>query len=236
METNGAKKTLLAIFAHSDDELGCVGTMANYSEAGYNVVLAFLTKGENASTLTGDAHEIMEKRKKHTKSIETLLGVTVRYLDFIDSNIENTVENGYKVAEFIKEIKPNIIITWSKYDSVGGGHPDHRNCADLVRDSISYARYKRNGSTFDPYREKIDFYTYANPSSITNNRLTYVDITDKADLINDFIKIYKEAYGDWPVDDFKQSSMISNGMQSGVKYAEVFEVVNQASPVSKFLT
>ena len=69
-----------------------------------------------------------------------------------------------------------------------------------------------------------------------SNRLTYVDITDKADLIKDFIQIYKEAYGDWPVDDFKQSSMISNGIQSGVKYAEVFEVVNQASPVSKFLT
>ena len=105
MEINKPKKTLLAIFAHSDDELGCVGTMANYSEAGYNVVLAFLTKGENASTLTGDAQEIIEKRKKHTKSIESLLGVTVRYLDFVDSNIENTVENGYKVAEFVKEIK-----------------------------------------------------------------------------------------------------------------------------------
>ena len=169
-------------------------------------------------------------------SFVVLLGVIVRYLDFVDSNIENTVENGYKVAEFLKEIKPNIIITWSKFDSVGGGHPDHRNCADLVRDSISYARYKRNRSSFDPFREKIDFYTYVNPMQKMSNRLTYVDITDKADLIKDFIQIYKEAYGDWPVDDFKQSSMISNGIQSGVKYAEVFEVVNQASPVSKFLT
>ncbi|MCE7736973.1 MAG: hypothetical protein GPJ54_18960 [Candidatus Heimdallarchaeota archaeon] len=236
METSEAKKTLLAIFAHSDDELGCVGTMANYAEAGHNVVLAFLTKGENASTLTGDAKEIMEKRKRHTESIEALLGVTVRYLDFIDSNIENTVENGYKVAEFLKEIKPDIIITWSKYDSVGGGHPDHRNCADLVRDSISYARYKRNGSSLDPFREKVDFYTYFNPMQGTNNRLTYVDVTHQTDKIRDFIQIYKEAYGDWPVDDFKQSTMVSNGMQSGVKYAEVFEVVNQASPVSKFLT
>lgn len=236
MENSGAKKTLLAIFAHSDDELNCVGTMANYSDAGHKVVLAFLTKGENASTLQGNAQEIMEKRKKHTESIEKLLGVTVRYLDFVDSNISHTVENGYKVAEFIKEIKPNIIITWSKYDRVGGGHPDHRNCADLVRDSISYARYKRNGSTYEPYREMIDFYTYANPMQNTNYGLTYVDITEQAERIKDFINIYKEAYGDWPVDEFKQSSMVSNGMQSGVKYAEVFEIIHQASPVSKFLT
>jgi len=235
VDTNEDKKTLLAIFAHSDDELNCVGTMANYSDAGHNVVLAFLTKGENASTLKGNAQEIMEKRRKHTQSIEKLLGVKVRFLDFIDSNIENTVENGYKVAEFLKEIKPDIIITWSKFDRVGGGHPDHRNCSDIVRDAISYARYKRNGSNFEPYRETIDFYTYTNPMQNSSNRLTYVDITDQVERIKDFINIYKEAYGDWPVDDFKQSSMISNGLQSGVKYAEVFEVIHQASPSSKFL-
>ncbi|MHA2029247.1 MAG: PIG-L deacetylase family protein [Candidatus Kariarchaeaceae archaeon] len=233
METKSDKITLLAIFAHADDELNCVGTMANYTDAGHNVVLAFLTKGENASTVEGNAEEIMIKRKKHTEKIETLLGVSVRFLDFSDSNIAYSVENGYRIAELIKEVKPNIIITWGKFDRIGAGHPDHRNCADLVRDAVSYARYKRNGSNFEPYRESIDFLTYTDSRTPSSMELTFIDVTDQSKRIIDFIKIYKEAYGDWPVEEFKMSSMTYNGRLSGVKYAEVFSVVNRGTPAGK---
>ena len=64
-ETEGKKKIVLAIFAHPDDELACAGTMANHVDAGDAVYLAFLTYGENASTIKGDAPTIKERRLAH---------------------------------------------------------------------------------------------------------------------------------------------------------------------------
>ena len=61
-------------------------------------------------------------------------------MDFPDSKIEYNMENGYKVAELIKETRPNVIITWNKFERMGSGHPDHRNTASLVYDALNYAR------------------------------------------------------------------------------------------------
>lgn len=47
------KKTILACFAHPDDELGCVGTLANHAKNGDRVVIAWTTSGEMASFLKG---------------------------------------------------------------------------------------------------------------------------------------------------------------------------------------
>ena len=233
MESQQEKKRVLAIFAHSDDELGCVGTMKNYVEEGHEVFLTFLTKGENATTVVGNSQEITEKRREHTRKIESLLGVKVNYLDFIDSKVEYSVESGYQVAEHIKEIRPKIIITWNKIDSVGGGHPDHRNCSDIVRDAISYCRYKNPKSDHEPWRETIDFYMYYFPGSPNNPQIRYIDVSDKLEVIKNFIQIYKEAYGDWPVEDFKITSLTMLGRASGVKYAEAFEVVSSQKSASK---
>lgn len=229
------KKTILAIFAHSDDELSVAGTLANHSERGDDVYLAFLTKGENSSTVIGNSDEIKQKREEHTRKISELLGVTIKFLDFPDSKIAHTVENGYKVAELIKEIRPNILISWTEFQRLGSGHPDHRNTSKLVLDAISYARYKNNNSPFDPYREIYSFYTYLNLHEKPSSQISYVDVTDQIEKIRKFIEIYKEAYGDWPVEDFKFGSMAYNGRLAGVKYAEAFEQVMTSGPAPKFL-
>lgn len=229
------KKTVLAIFAHSDDELGVSGTLANHAENGDDVYLAFLTKGENASTVKGSAEEIRKKREEHTKKISELLGVKVRYLDFKDSKIEHNVQGGYKVAELIKEIQPDILISWTKYRNVGGGHPDHRNTADLVYDAISYARYKNGESEFKPYRKFINFYTYLNQEDHITAQIQYVNVTKQAEKIRKFIQIYKEAYGDWPVEDFKFGQLAYFGRKAGVRYAEAFEKVMSAQEAPKLL-
>ncbi len=234
MEEN-KRKTVLAIFAHSDDELSVAGTLANHSANGDDVYLAFLTKGENASTVKGTSDEIKRKREEHTKKISSLLGVTVRYLDFPDSKIEHNVEGGYKIAELIKEIRPEILISWTKYSNIGGGHPDHRNTAELVFDAISYARYKNGASKFEPYREYISYYTYLNRAERVSSQVVYVDVSEQVDKIMKFIEIYKEAYGDWPVKDYKMGQMAFFGRQAKVKYAEAFEKVMSGRPASKLL-
>ena len=154
------KQVLLAIFSHPDDELGCAGSLANHSDAGDDVYLLFLTRGENATTIPGTPEEKMRIRKKHSEEIEEILGVKVLFLDFPDSRIQYTMEGAYKIAEELKRIRPNAIITWNQVKRLGAGHPDHRNTSKLVYDAISYARYNTSGSKFEPVRLPMTLYTY----------------------------------------------------------------------------
>ena len=44
-----SRKTVFACFAHPDDEVGALGTLANHVDRGDRVVLAWMTSGENTS-------------------------------------------------------------------------------------------------------------------------------------------------------------------------------------------
>ncbi|MHA2501470.1 MAG: PIG-L deacetylase family protein [Candidatus Kariarchaeaceae archaeon] len=228
-------KRILAIFAHADDELGCVGTLANHADAGDEVTLLFLTRGENATTVMGNNDETMAKRQAHTDKISELLGVTIRFLDFPDSNIPYTVDGGYKIAEVIKEIRPHVIISWNQFTNMGAGHPDHRHTASLVFDAINYARYTRNDSPYEPFRDPISFYRYRNDQANARYSIQYVDISHQSDKIEQFIQIYSEAYGDWPVKKFKFTTARYYGYQLGVELAESFEIVNRVESIPKLL-
>ena len=46
--------TILAIFAHPDDEIGVGSTLAHYSEAGVRTVLVCATRGEVATIFCDD--------------------------------------------------------------------------------------------------------------------------------------------------------------------------------------
>ncbi len=230
-------KTILAIFSHPDDELGVVGTLFNHSRAGDKVYLAFLTYGENASTIIGSAPTIKERRIEHANKVGKLLNADIRFIGFPDSRIEYTVENAYKIAELIKEVRPNIIVSWNKVKRFGAGHPDHRHTSELVYDAINYARYKSDTSQFEVFREPISYYTYYDPLDYQKGQVVYIDVSDTEEVINKFIEIYKEAYGDWPVRDYKFGTLSYFGRRARVKYAEVFErILYHDECISKTLT
>ena len=61
-----AGRSLLAVFAHPDDEIGCIGTLAKHSARGDEVMLVWTTMGELASQF-GDAphEEVTRVRREH---------------------------------------------------------------------------------------------------------------------------------------------------------------------------
>ena len=133
--------TILAVFAHPDDEAFSVGgTLAHYAQKGVKVVLACATRGE-AGKITDPSMTITDlgqHREEELKRATAALGLPDPiFLDFHDSgraertryddplalmNV-NPFAAELKIREVIGSIKPDIMIT---FDPHGGyGHIDH---------------------------------------------------------------------------------------------------------------
>ena len=223
-------ETVLGIVAHPDDEIGMAGTLKNHADRGDTVVLAWMTAGENTTTLKGTPEEKGEIRKNQAQEVSHILGVETHFLGFKDSQVPYTMEASKNVAEFIKEIKPSIVITWNDYWQFGAGHPDHRNTCYIVRDAITYARF---ADGLSPYRDFVSLYLYYNPDS--PYPAVYVDVSQQEGIFEEIVDVYSRVYGGWDVTEWKYTMLRFFGMRAGCALAEVFNVVQNRRQTSKYL-
>jgi len=135
-------KTILAVLAHPDVEsFGLGGTLALYASKGYDTYYVCATRGE-AGTLDPEYlngfKDTAELRTNELMRAAKILGLKgVFFLDYRDSGMPGTEENKHpeaqinhsidevagKVVKYIRELKPDIVIT---FDPIGGyKHPDH---------------------------------------------------------------------------------------------------------------
>jgi LmbE family N-acetylglucosaminyl deacetylase len=135
-------KTILAVLAHPDDEsFGLGGTLALYASKGYDTYYVCATRGE-AGTLDPQYLDgfknTAELRTNELMRAAEILGLKgVFFLDYRDSGMPGTEENKHpeaqinhsidevagKVVKYIRELKPEVVIT---FDPIGGyKHPDH---------------------------------------------------------------------------------------------------------------
>jgi len=135
-------KTILAVLAHPDDEsFGLGGTLALYASKGYDTYLVCATRGEVGTVdeehLNG-FKDIAELRTAELERAAKILNLKdVFLLGYRDSGMPGTEENKHpdaqinhsieevagKVVKYIRELKPEIVIT---FDPIGGyKHPDH---------------------------------------------------------------------------------------------------------------
>jgi LmbE family N-acetylglucosaminyl deacetylase len=229
------KKTLLAIFAHPDDELGAIGTIANHCQRGDRVMLAWMTAGTRTSFLEGTDKEKGAIRVKQATQIGKLVGAETRFLDFQDAAVYPSREASLKVAELIREVKPNIVITSNQLWTTGIGHPDHRYTSAIVLDAISYARFNLPELSMPPHRDLISIYL-APGVPASPFPLCFIDISNHEELIKKFIAIYEKVYGSWDVLNMKLSGTRVQGMMLGCERAESFNVVQRGLCDTKYLT
>lgn len=156
-------KTLIAVLAHPDDEsFGMGGTLALYAQKGYEVHLVCATLGE-AGTVDDEYLQgydsIAALREAELRCATQSLGVTsLHLLGYRDSGMPGTPENEHpnaqinhsveevagKVVKYIREIKPDIVLT---FDPMGGyRHPDHIH----IQKAATLAFEKANDTSFHP--------------------------------------------------------------------------------------
>ncbi|MCU4924464.1 PIG-L family deacetylase [Halobacteria archaeon AArc-dxtr1] len=122
---------LLVVGAHPDDcEIKAGGIAAKYVEAGHNVTFLSVTDG-SAGHHEMDREELAARRKRETEAVAETLGISYDVFDIPDGCLEPTLENRRRLVRFIREIEPDLVLGPRPNDY----HPDHRYCAQLLRDA-----------------------------------------------------------------------------------------------------
>lgn len=131
-QTNALDKKKIIVFgAHPDDpETMCGGAMALFSEAGHEVIAAYLTRGE--AGIPGSSHEEASRlRSAEAENACKILNVHPEFLGQVDGSTEITRQRYSDVLSFIEKENPHLIITHWPIDT----HRDHRICSILVYDA-----------------------------------------------------------------------------------------------------
>jgi len=166
---DGRRRKCLVIGAHPDDpETCCGGTMALLIKQGWDVVSAYLTRGE--AGIEGVSHDQAAAiRTSEAEAACRVLGCRHKWLGQIDGNTECNLERYKQMREYIASENPDLVFTHWPIDS----HRDHAICGLLVLDS-----WRRLDRTFELY--------YFEAMDGTQTQMfvpdTYVNIDEVADL------------------------------------------------------
>ena len=118
--------SLLAIFAHPDDESNAAGgTLARYAREGATVTLVSATRGElGIPSVVPEAAGRL--REQELRAAAAALGARgVRFLGYRDGELANAdrQEAEARILALLGELEPQVVVTFGP-DGISG-HPDH---------------------------------------------------------------------------------------------------------------
>ena len=133
-----ARRTLLAVFAHPDDEAIVGPLLARYArDPRTRVVLAIVTNGDKGVTPFGGipaGAQLAAAREQEAHCACKALGAQPPILlGFPDAGLSSSqvlAEAAAKLRAAIADLRPDAIVTWGP--DGGYGHPDHRLVSALV--------------------------------------------------------------------------------------------------------
>jgi N-acetylglucosamine malate deacetylase 2 len=141
--------TILAVFAHPDDETFiCGGTLAKYAKEGHQVILVSATSGEMGRRMgvppTATRESIPHIRSQELKeACEALQIEDLRLLGIRDKlvEIQPLEQLTNTVLAHMVDVQPDVVIT---FHDVLGGHPDH--CAIGLATTKAFQKYEHSST------------------------------------------------------------------------------------------
>ncbi len=136
----GASRTLVAVFAHADDEGVAAPILARYAREGAQVYLVIATDGAQggAHTSIPRGPELARVRSEEARCATDALGIHPPILlGFPDAELGSYMEDRARLfkltarmQEELQRIGPDAVITWGPDGATG--HPDHRLVSSIV--------------------------------------------------------------------------------------------------------
>ena len=135
-----AAKTLVAVWAHPDDEAAAGPVLARYARDGVQVYMIIVTDGAQggAHTAIPRGPELARVRAEEARCASDALGIhTPILLGFPDAQLgsymeapSRLLEVTARIQEEVQRLDPDVVITWGPEG--GTGHPDHRLVSSIV--------------------------------------------------------------------------------------------------------
>ncbi|MGI8747942.1 MAG: PIG-L deacetylase family protein [Deinococcus sp.] len=229
---------LMAVLAHPDDEIGCIGTLAKHARRGDRVMLVWTTLGELASQFVDAPRgEVVRVRQGHGAWVAGHIGAEHRFFDMGDSRMTGSREEALHLARLYAEFQPNAVIAWSDDHP----HPDHRMSAKIAYDAVTLARIPKivgegreaSNEPLSAWREPLRFYQYHSVAS--PHPEVFVDIGETVDLAQGVMSYYQEFYQWAFTPEQYREGRARLGALSGVKYAERFTLRAAHAQAREFL-
>lgn len=153
---------VLAIHAHPDDvEFQCAGTLLLLRERGHRVTIATMTAGDCGSAELEGPRIAAVRRDEAARSAK-LLGAEYHCLGFLDLQIVVDNPSRRRVAELLRKVRPQIVLTAPPVDYMS----DHEFTSRLVRDAAFNAavpNYRTGQAHPAPAMERIPHLYYVDP-------------------------------------------------------------------------
>jgi N-acetylglucosamine malate deacetylase 1 len=226
---------ILAVFAHPDDELGCVGTLAKHAARGDDVMLVWTTHGELASQYLKEGEaEVRRIRQEHGALVAEKVGAKHYFFDMGDSRMTGSRTEALMLARLYAQFRPDAVLTWSDDHP----HPDHRMTAKIAFDAVTLARIPKiinedAPESLEPHRSPVRFYQYV--SHAVSYPLVHVAVGEQLELATELFCFYRDFYGwAYSAEDFRQS-LAQRGREASVGYAEAFQLRSRVLPAVSHL-
>ncbi|MDA0328917.1 MAG: bacillithiol biosynthesis deacetylase BshB1 [Gemmatimonadetes bacterium] len=227
MPDTAAPLDILAIMAHPDDaELLCGGALIKSAGRGRRVGVLDLTAGE-----MGSSGSVATRSREATASAAQMGLVHRRCAGLPDSALENDSGSRRIVAEHIRALRPDIVITHWRV----GRHRDHRVASELVRDACFLSGLHKLDVAGEPFRPNKLVYATAFREDAGPPDFV-IDITEQLERKLDVISLYASQFdgvrqagevypgGDRPLLEQIRVQMAHYGSLIRVRYGEPFRV------------
>ncbi|MBE3596042.1 MAG: PIG-L family deacetylase [Hydrogenibacillus sp.] len=215
---------ILAIGAHAGDmELTAGAVIAKYTLAGHRATLLHLTLGEKGHPRLSPEEYKKQKIEEAHQAAE-MLGADVRFLDYKDAELPVDDHIKYEVADIIRELKPDILITHWK----GSIHKDHTNTHLIVQDAHFYAGLKTIERKLPAHYVSKVYYADNWEDPYDFEPEVFIDIPDEAyetwvKAMNAYAYARGETSG-FPFIEYYQALTVVRGAPVGFKRAQAFAV------------
>ncbi|MGH7475983.1 MAG: PIG-L deacetylase family protein [Longimicrobiales bacterium] len=141
LEAQQVRRTLMAVFAHPDDERIVGPLLARYARAGHAVYLVIATDGgkgvrEHAGIPAGDS--LAHARAQEARCAAEELGIQAPLLlGLEDAGLASFANLGRlrdELRRVFRELRPELVISFGPEG--GTGHPDHRLVGAVVTEVV----------------------------------------------------------------------------------------------------
>ncbi len=138
LDVDESYKTVMVVVAHPDDaEFSSAGTIARFTEAGFDVIIVQVTSGDKGTSRRDiSPADLATLREGEESEAASRLGVkTVEFLRCGDGELVPDLTLREKIVRQIRKYRPDIVISHDPFRPYAL-HPDHRAVGTAAVDSV----------------------------------------------------------------------------------------------------